>query len=181
MREVDTQLGSTETTAVQRDGQQSFLGWRVSCWGHRVGLVGWEGEVLRGLGRCELASHPETESVLRITQGREGEGKAPLRHETVEEREEQEGEKRHCFGEDGEMRPGFSLGSSAEGPGAFPIWGASPPLFMGSMSSGGAWSRVAESPGVCVYVCALQEFSTLPGIPWAGLRLFHSGSCIFIS
>lgn len=92
----------------------------------RVGLVEWEGEVLRGLGRCELASHPETESVLRITQGRGGEGKAPLKHETVEEREEQEGEKRHCFGEDGEMRPGFSLGSSAEGPGAFPIWGGLP-------------------------------------------------------
>lgn len=79
---------------MQTDEQQSFLGWQESPAGAQacegVGLVELEGEVLRGLGRCELASHPETESVLRITQGRRGEGKAPQRHQT----EEQEGEER---------------------------------------------------------------------------------------
>lgn len=76
MREVDTQLGSTETTAVQRDRQQFFWDGESPLLGaqayERVGLVEWEGGVLRRLGRCELASHPEIESVLRITQGRGG-------------------------------------------------------------------------------------------------------------
>lgn len=75
MREVATQLGSIETTAVQRYGQQYFLEWRESSaspriWAQaceRVGLVELESKVLRGLGKYELASHPETGSVLRIT------------------------------------------------------------------------------------------------------------------
>lgn len=57
-----------------------------------MGLVELEGEVLRGSGGCELASH-KTESVFRITQGRGGEGEAALRQKTVEEQEEKEGEK----------------------------------------------------------------------------------------
>lgn len=47
---------------------------------------------MRGLGGCELASH-KTESVFSITQGRGGEGEAAPRQKTVEEQEEQEGEK----------------------------------------------------------------------------------------
>lgn len=93
MREVDTRLGSVETTAVQRYGQQFFLEWPESSASPRigtqacegVGLVELESKVLRGLGKYELASYPETGSVLRITQGRGGEGKAPQRQKTVEE------------------------------------------------------------------------------------------------
>lgn len=38
-----------------------------------------EDEVLRGLGGCELPPHWGTESVLRINQGKGGEGRAPQR------------------------------------------------------------------------------------------------------
>ena len=55
-------------------------------------------------------------------------------------------EKRHRIGEDGEIRAALpSLGSSAERPGTFPICGASPSLFRGSVHSGGAWSPDAPA------------------------------------
>lgn len=57
-----------------------------------AGLTELEDEGVRGLGGCELASH-KTESVFSITQGRGGEGEAAPRQKTVEEQEEQEGEK----------------------------------------------------------------------------------------
>lgn len=63
---MSSEVGSTETTAVQMDGQPSPGFPRPGTQaGEGVGLVELDGDVLRGLGGCKLASHRETESVLR--------------------------------------------------------------------------------------------------------------------
>lgn len=93
MVKVSSEVGSTETTAVQMDGQPSPGFPRPGTQaGEGVGLVELDGDVLRGLGGCKLASHRETESVLRSPPlwG----GRAPWRQKAVEEQQEQEREKR---------------------------------------------------------------------------------------
>lgn len=88
-----------------------------------------EGEVVRGLGGCELASQ-KTESVFRITQGRGGEGGGCIEAESSGgARGMGGGEMRHCSGQDGGMKSALrSLRHSAERPRDFSIWEASPSL-----------------------------------------------------
>ena len=109
---MSSEVGSTETTAVQMDGQPSPGFPRPGTQaGEGVGLVELDGDVLRGLGGCKLASHRETESVLGSPPPLGGEGSLEA-ESSGGATGAGEGEKRHYVGEDGEISSALpSLGA----------------------------------------------------------------------